>query len=67
MLFRSKLCRIFVPYEYQTEIGKRKLEQVVQIKYLREIFDKKKLFWKLILNTCALSFPVGTGHCVDII
>ena len=43
MLFRYKLKGIPVPYQYQIEIGKHKLEQVDQIKYLGVIFDKKTL------------------------
>ena len=45
MSFRPKPKRKSVPYQCQFELGKHKLKQVVQMKYLGVIFDEK-LSWK---------------------
>ena len=41
ILFRHKLKRMPIPYQYQIAIGEHKLEQVDQIKFLKVIFDEK--------------------------
>ena len=59
MLFRHKLKRMPIYYQYQIAIGEHKLEQIDRIKYQGVIFDEK-LSWKPHVKHLCLKFFSGS-------